>query len=169
VVWIRRSEDIVRDVASHVVDVVLPRDTCRHFLDLANRIALIEYASSISSALDVVLAASPLPLGAPCNARFYRTVEVCTLRARDGGVFAPKVVQNLVAVCGMVGVLGAEADLFLNGYRLSHCLGTCFNNWVGYSILSLWIQGPAGLLGVQLTGRCWHGQDGCEKTRGDDS
>jgi hypothetical protein len=136
VVGIYGSEDIVRNVASHVVDIVLPRNTCRHLLDLADRVALVEDASSISVALDIVLAAGPLPLGAPCDARSHGTVKVCALRARGGHVFAPKVVQNLVTVCGIVGVLGAKADLFLNGGRLSDRLRACFDNGVGYNMLS---------------------------------
>jgi hypothetical protein len=159
VVRVRSSEDVVRDVASHIVNVVLPRDTCRHLLNLADRVAFVEDASSIGITLDVVLATGPLPLGAPCNARSHRAIEVCALRTRGGLVFAPKVVQNLVAICRMVGILGTKADLFLHGCCFLDRLGTCFNDWVGYSIFSLMSQDRNGILSAQLTMCSWHSQD----------
>jgi hypothetical protein len=119
VIGIRRCENVICNVAAHVVGVVFPFDRGRHALDLADQIAFVEDAACICIALDIILAAVPGPLGAPLDAGARCTVVVCALRPRSGSVLAPEVVQDFVAVGGVVGVLGAETDGFLDGADLA--------------------------------------------------
>lgn len=107
------SEDVVRDVAAHAVDVVFPLYLCGHALDVAEELALCEDLAGIHIALDVVLSALPRPSRAPLDARAGSAVKVGALRARGGSVLAPEVVQDFVAILGVVGVLTAKADLCL--------------------------------------------------------
>jgi hypothetical protein len=111
---IRRRKHIIRNIAPHVIHIVLPFQCRRHALHLANNLALGKNLASIRIALDVILRASPRPLRAPFDARPGRAVVVCALRAGSCGVFAPQVVENFVAVGGVVGVLGTERDRLLD-------------------------------------------------------
>lgn len=55
----------------------------------------------------------PGPGRAPLDTRAGGAVKVGALRARGGGVLAPEVVQDFVAILGVVGVLTAETNLCL--------------------------------------------------------
>jgi hypothetical protein len=114
-VRIRRSEDIVCDIATHGVYIVLPLDRRGHALHFTDNLALGQDASSIRITLDVVLTTSPGPLSAPFNPGSGSAIKVGTLRSVGGSVFAPKVVQDFVTGFCMVGILSAETDLFLDG------------------------------------------------------
>jgi hypothetical protein len=89
---IRRGKNVIRNVAAHVVYIVLPLNRRRHALDLADQVTLVENATRICIALDVVLGTGPSPLRAPLDASARCTVEIRALRTRRRGVFAPEVV-----------------------------------------------------------------------------
>lgn len=91
-VGVRRSEDIVCDIAAHGVHIILPLDRRGHALHFTDNLALGQDASSIRITLDVVLTASPGPVSAPLDTGSGSAIEVGALRARGGSVFAPKVV-----------------------------------------------------------------------------
>lgn len=120
VVWVRSSEDVVCDVAAHAVDIILPLDLCGHALDLAHKLALGEDLSCVDIALNIVLGALPGPCRAKLDTRTGGSVEVGALRARGGSVLAPEVVENFVAVLGVVGVLTAETNLCLRAGDLAN-------------------------------------------------
>lgn len=69
VVGVRSSEDIVRDISTNVPGLVVPLDVRGHARDAAHSDALVELPASICIALYIVLAALPIPLGRPTDAR----------------------------------------------------------------------------------------------------
>jgi hypothetical protein len=76
---IRGRENVIRNVAAHIIDIILPLDRRRHALDLADQVTFIENATCIRIALDVVFGSSPCPLRAPFDARAGSAVEVGAL------------------------------------------------------------------------------------------
>lgn len=126
---IRRSEDIISNIAANIIRVVVPLNSRGHSLDPADRIALLEYNAGIDITLYVIFSASPGPCGAPFDAVPGSAFVVCALGARGGGVFAPQVVEDFVAVGGVIGVLGAETDCcVLSWGDFSDCGGA---GWAG--------------------------------------
>jgi hypothetical protein len=81
VVRVCGGEDVVCDVATHVVHVVAPFDGGGHGLGLADQDALVQNTTGVNVALDVVLAAGPGPLAAPFDARSSGSVKVRALRS----------------------------------------------------------------------------------------
>lgn len=114
VIWISGSEDVVRDVATHAIDIVFPLDGCGHALDVADELTLCEDLACVDVAFDIVLTTLPGPCGAPLDARAGSAVKVRALRTRGGSVLAPEVVKNFVAVLCVICVLAAETDLCLH-------------------------------------------------------
>lgn len=105
---IRRREDIICHIRPHILIVVPPRDARRHLVDGADLPPLGNLPARVRVALDVVGSALPSPGCGPRDAVVGGAVEVGALGARGGRVFAPEVVEELVAVAGPVGVELAE-------------------------------------------------------------
>jgi hypothetical protein len=120
---IRRRKNIICNITPYISCVIRPPRDRGHTLHLADHISLRQKPARIRIALDVVLTASPRPLGAPGYGRVGRAVYVGALR--PGGCLsdAPEVVEDLVFGGGIVGVLRAEADFLLNGGGVAGCCG----------------------------------------------
>ena len=112
-VGVRRGEDIICDIASHGIHIILPLDRRGHALYFTDNLSLGQDTSSVCITLHVVLSANPGPVGAPLDTGSDSAIEVGTLRAGCGSVFAPKVVQDFVTGFCIVGILSAETDLLL--------------------------------------------------------
>lgn len=69
VVRIRRREDIVRHIATNVGSIVRPLHLSWHTGDLCNGLTFGKDFTGICIALHIVLAALPLPIGAPLDTR----------------------------------------------------------------------------------------------------
>jgi hypothetical protein len=108
VVGVGSREDVVGDVGADVAGLVVPGDAGGHALDVADLEALGELLAGVGVALDIVLAALPVPLGGPADARVGGPVNSGALAAGRGVVLAPVVVVELVAVAREVVVLSAE-------------------------------------------------------------
>jgi hypothetical protein len=113
-IGILSREHIIRNIASHGVYIILPLQRRRHAFHLANNASLVQDLARVRIALDIVLGAVPGPLCAPFDAGGRSTVIVCALRAGSCGILAPEVVEDFVAIGGVVGVLRAKGDLFLD-------------------------------------------------------
>jgi hypothetical protein len=119
-------EHIIRNIASHVVHIVLPLQRRRHALHIANDVSLVQDLACVRIALDIVLGAVPGPLCAPFNARTRSTVVVCALRTGSCGTLAPKVVEDFISIGGVVCVLRAEGNLLLDLADFADGWGTGF-------------------------------------------
>jgi hypothetical protein len=108
VVGVSSREDVVGDVGADVARLVVPGNAGGHALDVANLEALGELLAGVGVALDIVLAALPVPCSGPADARVRGPVDGRALAARGGVVLAPVVVVELVSVAREVVVLSAE-------------------------------------------------------------
>jgi len=108
VVGVRGSEHIVGNVGTNAVTgLVVPLDVGGQALHVADLDAPGELLASVGVALDVVLAARPLPLGGPAHTGAGGALDGSALAA-GAGTLAPVVVVEFVAIGCVVSVLLAE-------------------------------------------------------------
>lgn len=101
-------EQVVGNVGAEVVPEVSPLGLRRDAADVAEQLLARQHAARVGEALDVVVAAGPVPVRVPLHARVQQDVDVGALAAGPGAL-APRVVVEVVAVGRVVAVLATEA------------------------------------------------------------
>lgn len=101
------GEEVVGDVGADVPVVVVPLHHAGHGVYAGDGAAPLDGSARVGVALDVVLAARPLPRAAPADVVRRAAVDVGALRSA-ARVLAPHVVVDVVAVARPVAVLVAQ-------------------------------------------------------------
>ena len=81
-VGISSSEQVVCDISADAGVAIAPLGIGLEAVNLAHDLLVIDYESRVGEALDVVVAASPLPIRSPAYAARAGSIDIGALRPR---------------------------------------------------------------------------------------